>query len=122
MFANANERAQTQTNADFWLSKKGHNAGKTQANADEREQTLADFSDIFNFFFRFRGREREEESEARGGGRVSRGGGGDKYVFSGPKCPPRNAKSKNYTPFDAPLLRGALSPRYLRGRPASRTL
>ena len=36
VFANANERAQTQTNADFRLSEKGP---KTQVNARKREQT-----------------------------------------------------------------------------------
>ena len=74
---------------------------------------LADVSDFF-FFFCFGGGEREEESEAKrgvtfiwkqregggvfpsrgggvvhtGAGRVSRGGAGAKFVFSGPKCPP----------------------------------
>ena len=41
MFANADERAQTQTNADFRLSEKGP---KTQVNARKREQTNANAS------------------------------------------------------------------------------
>ena len=96
---------------------------------------LADVSDIFYFVRLFRGREKFEAKRGglffigkqrwgggvprRGGklvhkeaGRVSRGGGGAKYFFSRPKCPPSLSALSSPDKTSSIVLRWTLHTKY----------
>ena len=74
----------------------------------EDMKILVDISDIFNFSAIFienprRGVSRRERGRAAG--RVSAanwGGGGAKYFFSGPQCPPRNCHVERNSNVEMP--------------------